>query len=258
MSLIPRPSSPSPQEPISQPQPSDGIVLDALPYVEALDPHYEQQAISLIEAELANSMNEDEHPFLKLRLMPPSRFIDDNSDGLKNAPLARSVYQSIVERQQNGQPAQLDVVNWNHPLIDDPQSIQDLQTSVNSSKIMMEHHRIHLANLDLHSTLCTPHQYQAYHSLLENQYVIPQSKLLEEQRIKVDGINASRMEEQEGSMRKMMTLRQKWEGLMEKNGRLEAAIERLADEVKGLEREVGAVAGGDDEMMEGGAASKEH
>lgn len=59
-------------------------------------------------------------------------------------------------------------------------------------------------------------------------------------------------------MRKMMTLRQKWEGLMEKNGRLEGAIERLADEVKGLEREVGAVAGGDDEMMEGGAASKEH
>eukprot|EP00956_Cyclotella_meneghiniana_P017300 scaffold28041_cov21-Cyclotella_meneghiniana.AAC.2 len=121
MSLIPRDADQQPS--------SSAIVLDALPYVEPLDPHYERQAISLIEAELANTtaMEEDEmamHPSLQQR--PGSiAASDDNDVGLKNAPLARSMYQSMVERLQStnsnnnddGQPVPAaPTVEWEHPI----------------------------------------------------------------------------------------------------------------------------------------------
>jgi hypothetical protein len=72
---------------------------------------------------------------------------------------------------------------------------------------------------------------------LENSYVIPQSKLLEAQRLKVDGINASRMEEQQAAYSQMGVLRGKIAGLVEKNGRLDGAVERLEKELETLRGE---------------------
>jgi hypothetical protein len=111
MSLIPRPPSPQ-QQPSAA---SSSSVLDALPYVEQPDPQYEQHAISLIEAELAHANEQSEHPSLAGRLPPHSLLHKD----VKNAPLASAAYASLL----NGSA---------------------------SSKIH-EHHRLHLANLDLHS-----------------------------------------------------------------------------------------------------------
>ena len=260
MSLIPRPSSPhEKQEPIVQ---STGIVLDALPYVEPLDPHYEQQAISLIEAELTSAMEEGEHPSLQRRLLPPSRFVDDdtdtnNSSERMNAPLATMAYQSLKRRQ--GEP--MEHVEWVHPvpfsgtLTDDPQkTVAELEASIQSSKVRLEHHRLQLVNLELHSAFTSSDSYQRYHSLLEDRYVDPQRKLLSEQRLRVDGVNARRMEEQGESMKRLVQLRQRWEWLMEKNGRLDGAIEVLEREVAALEKEHG----GGNEGMVGGVESREH
>lgn len=247
MSLVPRPASPL------ETSRSNGIVLDALPYVEPLDPHYEQHAVSLIEAELANNNNnnamEEEHPSLRRRPMPAAA---SNDVGLKNAPLARSIYRSIVER--DGRPAAEAIAEWEHPvpfhdneLADDdidnnPQTlISQLETSVRSSKIAYEHHRLHHANLELHHALVTPAHYRSYHTLLEEGYVLPQTKLLTEQRITVDGINASRMEEQGAGWKKLQALKRKREGLTVKNERLEGAIEELRREVEGLEKEGGGL-----------------
>jgi hypothetical protein len=139
---------------------------------------------------------------------------------------------------------------------DDPSElISQLQTSIASSKIQFEQRRLHLVNLDLHSALSTPHQYQSYHNLLENKFVTPQSSMLTQQRTVVDAINAQRMEDQELSIKKMMGLKRKWEELVEKNCRLEGAIGRLEQDVKVLEGQVQA--GVDGDIMEGGAGSKE-
>ncbi|KAL3785618.1 hypothetical protein HJC23_004766 [Cyclotella cryptica] len=243
---------------------------NALPYVEPLDPHNEQHAISLLEEELARSShvgNEQEHPSLNGRLFPASlsqgrrTFLEVNE-----APLATAAYQALLERQSD---ASSPAVAWSLP---DPfaasggldtkkaesQMISDLDTSIKSSKINFEHHRIRLINLDLHSLCSAPDQYQRYHAFLEQQYLIPQSKLLEAQRMKVDAINAQRMQEQDSTMRKMIGLKRKWAGLVEKNGRLDVAISRLEGEVLELERDVGPAVIGVSDGMEGGIRSKEH
>lgn len=223
MPLVPGPSTP--QLPTTAPSNDGSIVLDALPYVEQPDPHYQQQAISLIEAELANSSSElGEHPSLSGRLLPHSSL----NKHVNNAPLASAAYDSLLKRQESGQPAQF--TEWHH-------NHHNGRSDNASLKIQYEHHRLHLSNLDLHSTLCTPHHYQRYHSLLENSYVIPQSKLLEAQRLKVDGINASRMEEQQAAYSQMGVLRGKIAGLVEKNGRLDGAVERLEKELETLRGE---------------------
>ena len=43
---------------------TEGVVLDALPYVEPLDPNYENYAISLIEQELQNNVQTTEQQLL--------------------------------------------------------------------------------------------------------------------------------------------------------------------------------------------------
>lgn len=275
MSLIVRASTPQPAS--QNDDRSCGIVLDALPYVEHLDPHYEQHAISLIEAELAVSAHADnggEHSSLRGRLLPTSLSQGKRHDlDFSGAPLATEAYQNLVKRHQESNHQQNDVasppVEWSLP---DPfaasgglstskpesQMISDLETSIKSSKINFEQHRLHLINLELHPQFCTPDQYQRYHAFLEQQYVIPQSKQLEVQRMRVDAINAQRMEEQDAIMRKMMELKRKWEGLVEKNGRLDVAIARLEGDVLELEREIGAAFVDGSDGMEGGAGSKEH
>jgi len=257
MSLIHRPPSPQPQQQTSN---VNGIVLDALPYVEALDPHYEQQAISLIEAELSNAMYDDEHPSLQRKLLSTST--TDTNEFLKNSPLAAHAYQSLLQRQESGRPAES--VEWTHQTpfggqLTNDTSSQDLQTSIASSKIVLEHHRIHLANLELQAALSTPNAHQSHHSVLENAYVLPASKLVAEQRVRVDGINASRMEEQRESLGKLITLRQKWDRLVDKNMRLERAIEGLQNEVQGLQKATveGREIEGDNHIMVGGTGSKE-
>ena len=75
----------------------------------------------------------------------------------------------------------------------------------------------------------------------------------------MDGINASRMEEQRESLGKLITLRQKWDRLVDKNMRLERAIEGLQNEVQGLQKATveGREIEGDNHIMVGGTGSKE-
>lgn len=234
MSLIPRPSSPQQQ--------STSIVLDALPYVEQPQPHYEQHAISLIEAELSSAPQQQaEHPSLAGRLLP--------SHPLKDAPLASAAYAHVAKRREAGDDS-AQTVDWSHG-----SQGGGIEDELKSAKIQYEHHRLHLANLDLHSNLCTAQHYQRYHSQLESLYTAPQSKMLQEQRLKVDGINATRMEEQTVAMQQLNLLRGKYIGLMDKNCRLDGAIDRLEEEVQLLKGELGHVA---DESMEGGVDSREH
>ena len=81
--------------------------------------------------------------------------------------------------------------------------VSNLRTSIATSKIQLEQERLHLINLELHQNLDTPARYTAYASRLESQYLNPTAQAVERQRRTVDGINATRMEEQTQSIGKL-------------------------------------------------------
>jgi chromosome segregation ATPase len=74
---------------------------------------------------------------------------------------------------------------------------------------------------------------------LESQIVQPISQTVERQRMDVDAINATRMEEQQRYMGTLDSLNRKYYDLIEKNLRLREAIVGLEGEVEGLTNEGG-------------------
>ncbi|KAL7498217.1 hypothetical protein ACHAWT_006170 [Skeletonema menzelii] len=251
--------------------PANEIVLDALPYVEPLDPNYENYAIQLIEEELQQHDAGDvsgEHPSLQT-LVAPSRTGEANNLGAADlssqcpqfggkAPMAVAAYKAIVARKANPENNNNnDNSNINHPWVNnrtDPMAnqkfdqvqdksklITDLHTSISTQKIALEHQRHRLINLELQQTFQTPQTYTHYNTTqLESQIVIPLQQTVERQRMEVDAINAVRMEEQQRAMGTLDGLSRKYYELIHKNLRLGEAVAGLEGEVEGLKRESGA------------------
>ncbi|KAL7461839.1 hypothetical protein ACHAXS_002238, partial [Conticribra weissflogii] len=255
---------------------ADAVVLDALPYVEPLHPGYEQYAISLIEEELQRALNErakepnavnangeiEEHPSLG-SLLP--LFLsgkgsgsggDDTPDFGGNAPYAASAYKSIAARREANQDGIVaisdsgmewmtrpDPISQNGGKVneggDEVAIISDLKTSIATSKIKLEQERLHLVNLELYQQFESSRRWMDYHSQLESQYVTPMSDAVARQRLKVDGVNAGRMEEQEIASKKIRGLTGRFDQLVDKNHRLGKAIANLEAEVEGLRQTVG-------------------
>lgn len=258
---------------------ADAVVLDALPYVEPLDPDYEQYAISLIEEELHHTLNErakepnavnangeiEDHP--SLRSLLPSSLSgrgsgsggDDAPDFGGKAPYAAEAYKSIVARREANQDGTMSMddsdMEWMtrpDPIAqnggnidkrgDEKAIISDLNTSIATSKIKLEQERLHLVNLELYQQFESSRRWMDYHSQLESHYVTPMSDAVARQRLKVDGINAGRMEEQEMAARKLRGLTGRFDQLVDKNHRLGKAIAGLEAEVEGLRQVVGVEA----------------
>src|SRR6056300_814876 len=106
------------------------IVLDALPYVESLDPNYENYAIQLIEEELQNietAVNNDnsssgEHPLLQRLLPSLSSAVQDNDAASTaamdysmqcprfgdRAPMAVAAYKAHLAKKANNTNSEID------------------------------------------------------------------------------------------------------------------------------------------------------
>jgi len=243
---------------------SSGIVLDALPYVERLEPSYEQYALSLIEREMRHVVSSTtssssssavagaEHPSLS-RILP--------SSSIRNRPLpplAAAAYESVVARKrgENGvtsndesaplalRPdpmANIDLDSVMSATIDKQQLISDLRTSIATSKIRLEVERHRHINLELHGHLETQTRFADYATLLETQYRDPTSNSVERQRRVVDSINGLRMEEQQVAARKLDGLKRRREQLIDGNRRLGRALGALEGDVDVLRKEVAAI-----------------
>mmetsp|Transcript_8846 Transcript_8846/g.19843 ORF Transcript_8846/g.19843 Transcript_8846/m.19843 type:complete len:300 (+) Transcript_8846:57-956(+) len=275
---------------------SVGVVLDALPYVEPLDPNYEQYAISLIEEELHHVVTEQqqqgdngnafgigEHPSLQ-RILPTSTSFAGGDDNISiathvpdfggKAPLAMAAYEALVARRaDNGNddastPATAPFsINRPDPMAENARTgeemdqetlVSNLQISIATSKIQLEQERLRLINLELHQNLETPARYTAYASQLESKYLNPTSQAVERQRRVVDGINATRMEEQTQSIGKLEGLSGKWELLVDKNRRLGKALEGLEREMTSLKEVAKRGEESAGEMMDVAEMSKEN
>ena len=243
------------------------IVLDALPYVEALDPNYENYAIQLIEEELQHNNNagdvSGEHPSLQ-SLLGDRRAENVQFGG--RAPMASSAYESLLARKSNPnnnnnnddeagthhhqpwiQTPRPDPMATTQQQLDPLQNsnkmklLSDLHTSLSTQKIALEEQRHRLINLELQQTFQTPQTYTHYNTTqLQEQIVEPLQQTLERQRMEVDAINATRMEEQQRAMGTLDTLNRKYYELIDKNLRLGEAVAGLEGEVEGLREESGA------------------
>eukprot|EP00585_Thalassiosira_rotula_P011494 CAMPEP_0196139842 /NCGR_PEP_ID=MMETSP0910-20130528/6973_1 /TAXON_ID=49265 /ORGANISM="Thalassiosira rotula, Strain GSO102" /LENGTH=293 /DNA_ID=CAMNT_0041400621 /DNA_START=32 /DNA_END=910 /DNA_ORIENTATION=- len=255
---------------------SSAVVLDALPYVEPLDPNYEHHALSLIEEELQHVVTEHdlggngnigEHPSLR-RILPASKCFLGGGDEIStrtldfggNAPMATAAYEALVSKRRRVAETGNDDEDSTSASVTQPFSIDrpdpmseggvaeettdqetlvsNLRTSIATSKIRLEQERLRLVNLELHQNLETPARFTAHASRLESQYVNPTIEAVERQRRTVDGINATRMEEQTQSIGKLEGMSQKWELLVDKNRRLGKALVGLEMEVESLKKNV--------------------
>eukprot|EP00584_Thalassiosira_punctigera_P002123 CAMPEP_0172530984 /NCGR_PEP_ID=MMETSP1067-20121228/4561_1 /TAXON_ID=265564 ORGANISM="Thalassiosira punctigera, Strain Tpunct2005C2" /NCGR_SAMPLE_ID=MMETSP1067 /ASSEMBLY_ACC=CAM_ASM_000444 /LENGTH=296 /DNA_ID=CAMNT_0013315303 /DNA_START=68 /DNA_END=955 /DNA_ORIENTATION=- len=261
---------------------SSAVVLDALPYVETLDPNYEQYAISLIEEELQHVVVEQqqragsgvgddrnvdigEHPSL-WRILPVStnlaavggnEIATRTPDFGGRAPLAAAAYEALAARRRRAAEGESDDVgaikstlpfsiNRPDPMAEDGAEdetdegmlVSKLRLSIATSKIRLEQERLRLVNLELHQSLETPARYTAYASVLDSQYLDPTSQAVERQRRTVDGINATRMEEQTQAIRNLEGMAGKWESLVDKNQKLWKALVGLEREVESLKEDV--------------------
>lgn len=247
---------------------SSGIVLDALPYVEPLEPSYEQYALSLIEREMRHVVSSTsssssavagaEHPSLS-RILPSSS-IRNNSP---LPPLAAAAYESVVARKRGDDGvtssvesaplalrpdpmANIDLASVVSTTIDKQKLISDLRTSIATSKIRLEVERHRHINLELHGHLETQTRFAEYATLLETQYRDPTSNSVERQRRVVDSINGLRMEEQQVAARKLDGLKRRFEQLIDGNRRLGRALGALEGDVDVLRKEVAAIIPNDD------------
>lgn len=271
MSLVLRDDSPAGDGAAAPSSSSSSIVLDALPYVEPLDPSYEGYALSLIEEELrhcaaAGGGDEGEHHHPSLgRILPPRRTAagpggkDARVDFASRAPLAAAAYDALVSRRRagggGGERGVDAVVAYERPdpmvgvdldtairTMDREELSSDLRASIASMKVRLESERMRHAALELHRHLETPARYAEYASLLENRYLDPTRQSAERQRLVVDGINGVRMEEQTAAMRRLDGLARQRETLIDKNRRLGRALGTLEGEVGALRREAAAAA----------------
>ena len=239
---------------------SSGIVLDALPYVEPLEPSYEQYALSLVVSSSSSAVAGAEHPSLSRIL--PSRSIGNRS----LPPLAAAAYESVVARKRGDDGvtsndesapllalperpdpmANIDLASAMSTTMDKQQLISDLRTSIATSKIRLEVERHRHINLELYSHLETQTRFADYATLLETQYRDPTSNSVERQRRVVDSINGLRMEEQQVAARKLDGLKRRREQLIEGNRRLGRALGALEGDVDVLRKEVAAIIPNDD------------
>lgn len=237
-----------------------GVVLDALPYVEPLDPNYENYAISLIEQEmhqvLVTNQQITDHPSLRQKKSGAAAVAaHTNPNFCGKAPMATAAYEALVARREAANNNNEDTATKtntftiNHPdpmadiestdQMDEHTLISNLQTSIKSSKIQLEYSRIHHMNLELQQQFETPAKYTSYNTQLETNYLNTSSSAVGRQRRIVDGINGTRMEEQQSAIGKLNGMTYKYETLVEKNRRLDKAVESLEEEVANLRKRVG-------------------
>ena len=255
---------------------SSGVVLDALPYVEELDPDYEQYSLSLIGQELETVVSEaargqqsedgePEHPLMR-QILPSSREYAGGTPGLSSsvpsfggrAPLASAAYAALVRRRASGgdgtrpgfEVRRPDPIAEGAPHSGPDGLVSNLARSVRTRKVEHEQERIRYANLELFQQFETPAQFTSHNALLEGGYAGPARAALDGQRLKVDGINATRMEEQQASIVKIHQLNSKWYSLVDKNERLGRAIGGLEAEVEELRKQAGVVSAVEDVMDE--------
>ena len=243
---------------------NSGVVLDALPYVEALDPNYENYAISLIEQEMNVQTTEQQilnHPSLR-KTSGINSHTSPNFGG--NAPLAMAAYEQLVARKEANDDEEDTTttkkpyfeINRPNPMssiesttstnISEEELISNLQTSIQTSKIQFETLRNQHMNLELNSNIQSSTNYTSYAQSIRNNYLNTTQLAVENQRHVVDGINGSRMEEQRVAIDKLHGMNVKYDSLVDKNRRLGIAVTNLELEVSNLKKSVG---GNDDDVV---------
>jgi pre-mRNA-splicing factor SPF27 len=212
------------------PNHSNEVVLDSLPYIDQIHPDYEAYALTLIEEEMQKM-----EP-------PPSIPYDATATPVfqySKHSVNKTEYEHLVKR--NGQPRNkdeqmnLDFTQKVKSAL--PQNTSDKsqwEEAIDRAKIELEYERLRQVNVELQGEFDTSiWKYRAELHESDSKYM---KACLEDQLMKVDQINAKRKEMQEvQAAPKLSALTQRWGELIQKNRHLARGVRSLEDEEKGFQ-----------------------
>jgi hypothetical protein len=212
---------------------SDQVILDSLPYIDHIHPDYEEYALTLIEEEMQTM---EPSPHALRHLHNPLQGEDALATPLfkhSKVGLNAAEFDALVSR--GGQP-RTDEIDFCTSIISQQyqpksDSIDEWEKAIERCKAELEYERLRLVNAELQAEFDTSvwREHSAGLDLLLKQM----TQKLEEQKLKVDQINAKRKAIQEGNgAPKLSALNHRWDELIRKNSHLSNAISKLEMEVK--------------------------
>lgn len=190
------------------------IVLDSLPYVDAVHEDYEQYALSMIEDEMKTFAPKKMSalPFTKLRsglLQNDFVTLSQNSDSLVDLQL------SIRAKE----PSENTIKEW--------------RKSVKDARAEYEAERQRNSVLEVEKSEASAQQWKQYGTMLEALQKNTQKQLIEEKNA-VERINAGRQQHQEKAGHSIHLLGSKWHGTLKKHFQLQIATRDLETQVESL------------------------
>lgn len=221
------------------------VSLDSLPYIDYHDSDYEAYALSLIEHEMNTMSSSGEDSSVRIGIMEssPSLALTMKSEHemLGNAPLFKARYleisawkkQEMMGNDMSSSGVLLPVLHKRKRTFAFDDGGEE---ELNAAKVLFEEERGRLMNLDIQNAL-DGDAWKYYNETLLEKDVSSMKKVLDNQRIAVDRINAKRKELQEREVPYFKVLNNKWEGLVDKKFRLQNAVIGLDVEVKRLRSE---------------------
>ena len=212
---------------------SDHVVLDSLPYIDHIHPDYEAYALTLIEEE---TQTMEPSPHALRHLQNPLQGEDAQATPLfkySKVGLNAAEFDALIAR---GGQARSDEIDFSESIISqryEPKSdsLDEWEKAIEKCKVELEYERLRLVNAELQAEFDT--SVWREHSAGLDSLLKQMTKKLDDQKLKVDQINAKRKEmQEENGAPKLSALNQRWDELIRKNSHLSNAIANLEMEVK--------------------------
>jgi hypothetical protein len=225
------------------------IILDSLPYIDQIHPDYEAYALTLIEEEMM------QHPPPSSSSSPSSSTphhlrIPDFQYSQNNVKIMQEEYKQLVARNGQKKSEQdnhflslyhhdklLPAATTTEASQDDNENHHDscLIESIRTAKIILQHEKIRQINLELYAECTSSSMMWKHHvNMMDKYYAQASKKLLEEQLMVVDQLNAERKQMQEEAMKNYLgKLEYRWGELIRKKQHLVKGVKMLEDEMMG-------------------------
>lgn len=190
------------------------VVIDSLPYVDAVHEDYEQYALSLIEEEMKNMKPP------KLKPLPPLKF---KSDVLGNdyETLSKHPDRKFELSNRSQEPSEQTIEAW--------------RKAVQDSRAEYEAERQRSVVLEIEKSEASVYQWKQYGTMLENLQK-ESSAHVDAGKAAVDKLNAERQQHQEKVGHTLHLLNSQWQGAMQKRFQLQVATRDLERQVESMKQ----------------------
>jgi hypothetical protein len=194
--------------------PKGPIVLDSLPYVDAVHEDYEQYALSLIEDEMKTLAAP------KAQCLPSMKL---------HSKLLQNDYETLSKNPDNPEELQLSI-RAKEPA---ENTVEEWRKAVKDARAEYEAERQRSAVLEIEKSEASTQQWKQFGTLLETLQKNAEQQVKEEENA-VDVINAERQKHQEKVGHKLHLLASQWHSTTQKYFQLQLATRDLESQVESM------------------------